>query len=65
MSLNLIVPIAADRPEYEHTMPYVFNFAEDGVLLCIKSILGLDLRKFEHIYIVILNLIRNTICQNC
>lgn len=55
MSLSLIVPIAADRPEYEHTMPYVFNFAEDGVLFCIKSILGLDLRKFEHIYIVILD----------
>ena len=55
MSLNLIVPIAADRPEYEHTMPYVFNFAEDGVLLCIKSIQGLDLTKFEHIYFVILD----------
>ena len=50
MSLSLIVPIAADRPEYEHTMPYVFNFSEDGALLCIKSIQGLDLTKFEHIY---------------
>ncbi len=55
MSLSLIVPIAADRPEYEHTMPYVFNFSEDGVLLCIKSIQGLDLTKFEHIYFVILD----------
>ncbi len=35
-------------------MPYVFNFAEDGVLLC-KSIQGLDLAKFEHIYFVILD----------
>lgn len=55
MSLSLIVPIAADRPEYEHTMPYVFNFSEDGILLCIKSIQGLDLKKFEHIYFVILD----------
>lgn len=55
MSLSLIVPIAADRPEYKHTMPYVFNFSEDGVLLCIKSIQGLDLTKFEHIYFVILS----------
>lgn len=55
MSLSLIVPIAADRPEYEHTMPYVFNFSEDGALLCIKSIQGLDLTKFEHIYFVILD----------
>lgn len=50
MSLSLIVPIAADRPEYEHTMPYVFNFSEDGVLLCIKSIQGLDLTKFEYLF---------------
>lgn len=54
MSLSLIVPIAADKQEYEHNLPYVFNFAEDGVLLCIKSIQGLDLKKFEHIYFVIL-----------
>jgi len=55
MSLSLIVPIAADKQEYEHTLPYVFNFAEDGMLLCIKSIQGLDLNKFERIYFVILN----------
>lgn len=54
MSLSLIVPIAADKPEYGHTLPYVFNFAEDGVLLCVKSIQGLDLSKFSHIYFVIL-----------
>lgn len=54
MSLSLIVPIAADKQEYEHTLPYVFNFAEDGVLLCIKSVQGLDLSKFQKIYFVIL-----------
>lgn len=54
MSLNLIVPIAAYQPEYEHIMPYVFNFADNGVLLCIKSVQGLDLAKFDHIYFVTL-----------
>lgn len=54
MSMNLIVPIAADRSEYEQSMPYVFHFSEDGVSLCIKATLGLDLSKFEKIYFVIL-----------
>lgn len=54
MQLSLIVPMAADKPEYEHTMPYVFNFSDDGILLCIKAIQGLALSKFEHIYFVIL-----------
>ena len=55
MNLSLIVPIAADKPEYEQTLPYVFNFADDGVSLCIKSIQGLNLDKFEHIYFVVLD----------
>lgn len=54
MNLSLIVPIADDKPEYEHKLPYVFNFADDGVLLCIKAIQGLDLSKFDKIYFVIL-----------
>lgn len=54
MKLSLIVPIAADKPEYENMLPYVFNFADDGVSLCIKSIQGLNLAKFERIYFVIL-----------
>lgn len=54
MNLSLIVPIAADKPEYEYILPYVFNFADDGVLLCIKAIQGLDLSKFDKIYFVIL-----------
>lgn len=54
MNFSLIVPIAADKPEYEHTMPYLFNFDETGVLLCVKSIMGLDLSKFDGIYFVLL-----------
>lgn len=52
--LTLIVPFAADRQEYEQVMPYLFNFAEDGISLCIKSIQGLELSKFQHIYFVLL-----------
>ncbi len=54
MNFNLIVPIAADKPEYEHTMPYLFNFDETGILLCIRSIMGLDLSKFDGIYFALL-----------
>lgn len=54
MSLNLIVPIAADSPEYEYSLPYVFNFSDDGVTMCIKAIQGLDLARFSSIYFVIL-----------
>lgn len=52
--LNLIIPVAADKEEYEHVMPYLFNFSVDGTLLCIKSIQGLDLNRFDHIYLTIL-----------
>lgn len=54
MNLNLIVPIAADYTEYENRMPYVFNFSDDGVTICIKAIQGLDLTLFKSIYFVIL-----------
>lgn len=54
MNFSLIVPIAADKPEYEYKLPYVFNFAEDGIVLCVKSIQGLDFKRFDKIYFVIL-----------
>lgn len=53
--MSLIVPIAAYKSEYDNILPYVFNFAEDGTLLCIKSIQGLDMSKFEQIYFVVLD----------
>lgn len=55
MNVNLIVPLCADRAEYEYNMPYLFNFSPDGVCLCVKSILGLDLSRFNHIYFTILD----------
>lgn len=53
-SHTLIVPVAADKPEYADGLPYVFGLDRDGVMICIKSILGLDLSKFDHIYFTVL-----------
>lgn len=66
MSISLIIPIGADNIEYENYMPYIFNFAPDGISLCIKSIQGLDLNRFDNIYLQFLkNMIKNTICHYC
>lgn len=51
---TLIVPIAADKPEYDTHIPYVFRMDDDGVMLCLKAILGLDLSQFSNIVITIL-----------
>lgn len=51
---SLLVPIAADKAEYAGAMPYVFAPGSDGILLCLKSILGLNLDTFEAIYFTIL-----------
>lgn len=55
MKFSLIVPIAGDKQEYDNIMPYIFNLDKDGVMLCIKSILGLNLSTFDNIYFTILN----------
>lgn len=52
--VNLIIPVAADKPEYCNNMPYLFNFSNDGTMLCVKAIKGLDLNRFNNIYITIL-----------
>lgn len=54
MKSNLIVPVAADKPEYSNRLPYVFALGEDGIIVCIKSILGLPLESFDNIYFSIL-----------
>ena len=51
---SLIVPIAADKPEYEVHIPYVFRMDDSGTMYCLKAILGLELSAFENIYITIL-----------
>lgn len=54
MSLSLIIPMAADKPEYNKEYPHIFNFTPDGTLSCLKTITGLDLHRFSNIYITIL-----------
>lgn len=54
MSINLIVPLCTYKAEYESNIPYLFNFSSDGTSLCIKSIQGLDLDRFDNIYFTIL-----------
>ena len=51
---SLLVPVAADKPEYANGLPYVFGLDKDGVIICIKSIMGLELDKFDNIYFTIL-----------
>lgn len=51
---SLLVPVAADKPEYANGLPYVFGLDKDGVIICIKSIMGLDLEMFDNIYFTVL-----------
>lgn len=51
---TLIMPVAANKPEYTERMPRVFMESGDGTLLCIKALQSLDLTKFDNIYITIL-----------
>lgn len=51
---SLIVPVAADRPEYVGSMPYVFAPDKDGTMLCVKAITGLNLDVFDNIYFTVL-----------
>lgn len=51
---TIIVPIAADKPEFDLTMPHVFRMNNNGIMLCIAGILGLDLSVFDKIYFTIL-----------
>jgi len=52
--MSLIVPAAADKPEYENGIPYIFGQDQDGVAICVKSVMGLDLKQFDKVYFTIL-----------
>lgn len=52
---TLIMPIAANKPEYAYRLPRIFQMAEDGTMHCIKALQSLDLTKFDHIFITILH----------
>lgn len=51
---SLVMPIAANKPEYATRLPRVFLIAEDGVMHCIRALKSLDISQFNHIYITIL-----------
>lgn len=54
MKHNLIVPIAADKPEWNNIIPYMFDIHPLGNLMVFESIKGMNLKNFDHIYISIL-----------
>lgn len=51
---SLIIPAAADKPEYQGNLPHVFAPDKDGTMLCVKAINGLNLDIFDNIYFTIL-----------
>lgn len=51
---SLIVPVAADNTSQPDAMPYVFSLDQSGIMLCIRSIQGLNLDTFDNIYFTIL-----------
>lgn len=51
---SLIVPAAADRPEYAEMMPGVFGLDRYGIMKCVRAIQGLNLDAFTNIYFTIL-----------
>lgn len=52
--ITLIVPIAADRPDYDRTLPQPFCYDEEGTMYCVKSIMGLPQEDVKDIYFVVL-----------
>lgn len=54
MKHSLIVPAAADKVEYRDKLPYIFGLDKDGIIICLKSIMGLDLNRFDKIYFTVL-----------
>ena len=51
---TIIVPIAADKSEYDSIMPHVFRVNNNGIMLCIAGLLGINLDEFDHICFTIL-----------
>lgn len=52
---TLIVPIAADTDKMGTEMPYLFGLDSNGLMYCVKSIMGLPLEAFSDIYFTILH----------
>lgn len=54
MPNSLIIPLAADKPEYKDEIPYLFRLDSKGRMICLAAICGLDLNEFHNIYVTIL-----------
>ena len=54
MSFNLIIPVAADHPEYNTRKPYWMDIHPSGNLMLFEAISGLNLHEFDTIYITML-----------
>ncbi len=54
MSFNLIIPVAADRPEYDLKKPYWMDIHPAGNLMLYETISGFKLEQFDKIYITML-----------
>lgn len=54
MNKTLIIPMAADKAEYEMNIPYLFRLNRHGFMTCVAAIVGLDLSFFDRIYFTIL-----------
>lgn len=52
--MTLIVPIAANNPEYAHKSPKPFRYDDEGTMLCVKAITGLPMEGIKDVYFVIL-----------
>jgi len=54
MNFSLIIPVAADHPEYSIRKPYWMDIHPSGNLMLFEAISGLNLQDFDSIYITIL-----------
>ena len=52
--MTIIVPIAADKAEYDRKLPQPFRLDDEGTMFCVKAITGLPLDEVKDIYFVIL-----------
>ena len=53
-NFSLIIPAAADKQRYEQLLPRIFSPDKEGVMICVRSIMGLNLETFDNIYFTIL-----------
>jgi len=54
MGFNLIIPVAADRPEYRSRQPYWLDIHPSGNLFLYETVSGLNLDKFDALYFTVL-----------